>query len=65
MNKQQLAEALAQAVNMVNELQAWNNENLTPSQSNGICKLLEMLPENVRSDFANNWDIKAKDLLKR
>ena len=61
MKKQQLAEALAEALNILNVLQA----ELEPEQQGPIHKLFAMIPEEILEEvgFANNGQIFAKDLV--
>ncbi len=61
MTKMQLAEALAEALNILNGLQA----ELDSSQQNPIHKLFATIPADILEacDFTNNGAIRAKSLV--
>lgn len=64
MNKQQLAEALAKALNVLNSVKG--NDTLMDCERNEIYNILAMIPEPAMEnvDFDNNGTIHAENLIK-
>jgi hypothetical protein len=64
MNKQQLAEALAKALNVLNSVKGL--DELLDSERNAIYDILAMIPEKAMEnvDFNNNGTIYAENLIK-
>ena len=64
MLKIELASALAEALNLLNDLQAGQQvDGLSQRQANQLNGILARLPAAVRADFANNGTIRHEELL--
>ena len=63
MNKQQLAETLAQALNLLNGM----NSDMNTEQQQDYHDILSSIPTQLldRADFYNNGELAASDLLSK
>jgi hypothetical protein len=65
MTKQQAAEALALALNLLNDLHARFGDEFSTRQENDYYEAIACLKasEDVRADFANNGTLDSRDLI--